>query len=227
MGIRTRPESDADRAAVLEELAGLRADVKALRTEREDRAELNGLRDAVEKLKREKASLVEDNDRKIRETEHKVGLLKTKQDHDIAHAKRTTELEVREANLAADKERFYPGDGVPAGAASGRGRPGGARPERHPRAPPRHHRGTRRGRCGQGGGLTWLPATRTRARTPSWYITTSTTSSPYYINTNITSGVNGITSGAIWTEPAPPRKPTPLEWLDAEVERTCALARAA
>ena len=106
MGIRTRPESDADRAAVLEELAGLRADVKALRTEREDRAELNGLRDAVEKLKREKASLIEDNDRKIRETEHKVGLLKTKQDHYIAHAKRTTELEVREANLAADKERF-------------------------------------------------------------------------------------------------------------------------
>jgi hypothetical protein len=24
-----------------------------------------------------------------------------------------------------------------------------------------------------------------------------------------------------------PREPTPLEWLDAEVDRTCALARAA
>lgn len=60
-----------------------------------------------------------------------------------------------------------------------------------------------------------------------WYITSTTTSSPYYINTNITSGVNGITSGAIWTEPAPTREPTALEWLDAEVERTCALARVA
>ena len=107
MGFRTRPaEPDADRAAVLEELAGLRADVKALRTERTERAELNELRDEVETLKREKASLVEDNNRKIRETEHKVGLLKTKQDQDIAHAKRQTELEVREANLAADKDRF-------------------------------------------------------------------------------------------------------------------------
>lgn len=106
MGIRTRPEPDTDRAAVLEELAGLRADVKALRTERTERAELNDLRDQVEKLKREKATLTEDNDRKIRETEHKVGLLKTKQDQDIAHAKRQTELEVREANLAADKDRF-------------------------------------------------------------------------------------------------------------------------
>ena len=66
-----------------------------------------------------------------------------------------------------------------------------------------------------------------QARNACFSITSTTTSSPYYINTNITSGVNGITSGAIWTEPAPPRKPTPLEWLDAGVERTCALARAA
>ena len=55
-----------------------------------------------------------------------------------------------------------------------------------------------------------------------WYITSTTTSSPYYINTNITSGAS---TGAVWTEPAPPRNSTALEWLDAEVERTCALAR--
>lgn len=105
---RTRDDAPAEspRDALLEELAGLRADIKALRTEHTELAELNRLRDDVERLKREKANLTEANDRKIRETEHKVGLLRTKQDQDIAHAKRSTELEVREANLAADKSRF-------------------------------------------------------------------------------------------------------------------------
>lgn len=103
---RIKAPADPERSAVLEELAGLRADVNALRTEREDRSQLNKLRDDVERLKREKATLVEDNDRKIRETEHKTGLLRTKQEQDISHAKRSTELEVREANLKADKDRF-------------------------------------------------------------------------------------------------------------------------
>jgi chromosome segregation ATPase len=88
------------------ELAGLRADVKALKTERDETAERNKLRDQVAELKREKDRLTEENDRKIRETEHKVGLLKTKQDHDVEHARRTAVLEVREQNLSADRERF-------------------------------------------------------------------------------------------------------------------------
>lgn len=103
--ICTQPH-DAERDKLATELAGLRVDVKALKSERDETAERNGLRDQIASLKRDKAELVEGNDRKIRETEHKVGLLKTKQDHDVEHARRMAQLEVREANLKADRERF-------------------------------------------------------------------------------------------------------------------------
>lgn len=101
----TQPH-DKERDKLAAELAGLRADVRALKAERDETAERNRLRDQIEQLKREKATLAEDNDRKIRETEHKVGLLKTKQEHDVEHARRMAQLEVREANLKADRERF-------------------------------------------------------------------------------------------------------------------------
>jgi len=68
--------------------------------------ERNKLLDQIERLKREQARLVEENDRKIRETEHKTGLLRAKQEQDVAHARRQAVLEVREENLAADKTRF-------------------------------------------------------------------------------------------------------------------------
>lgn len=97
---------DAERDKLAEELAGLRADVKALKSERDETAERNRLRDQIAELKREKATLAEDNARKIRETEHKTGLLKTKQEHEVANARRETELSVREENLKADKQRF-------------------------------------------------------------------------------------------------------------------------
>ena len=103
--ICTQPhDEERDRLAV--ELAGLRADVKALKSERDETAERNRLRDSIEQLKREKATLTEDNTRKIRETEHKTGLMKQKTDQDIANARRETELKVREENLKADKQRF-------------------------------------------------------------------------------------------------------------------------
>ena len=35
-----------------------------------------------------------------------MGLLKKQQDHEVANARRETTLEVREQNLAADKQRF-------------------------------------------------------------------------------------------------------------------------
>lgn len=97
---------NTERDRLADELAGLRAEVKALRTERDKSSQFIGLQREIETLKMEKARLVEDNDRKIRETEHKVGLLKTKQDHDVENARRETKLQVREENLAADKERF-------------------------------------------------------------------------------------------------------------------------
>jgi chromosome segregation ATPase len=97
---------DGERTRLADELAGLRADIKALSTERDNTAQVKKLKDDIERLKLEKDRLTEDNARKIRETEHKVGLLKTKQDHEVANAKRETELAVREENLKADKERF-------------------------------------------------------------------------------------------------------------------------
>jgi chromosome segregation ATPase len=103
--ICTRPH-DAERDTLAAELAGLRADIKALTSERDGTAERNKLRDQIEQLKREKATLTEDNDRKIRETEHKTGLMRQKTDQDIAAAKRETGLQVREENLKADKQRF-------------------------------------------------------------------------------------------------------------------------
>jgi len=103
MSIRSKDEA---RERLADELAGLRAEVKALRTERDEAEEAVALRRDVERLKLEKDRLTEDNARKIRETEHRVGLLKTKQDHDVENARRETRLEVREENLKADKERF-------------------------------------------------------------------------------------------------------------------------
>ena len=103
--ICTQPH-DEERDQLAVELAGLRADVKALKSERDETAERNRLRDQIAELKREKATLTEDNSRKIRETEHKTGLLKVKQEHEVANARRETELAVREENLKADKQRF-------------------------------------------------------------------------------------------------------------------------
>jgi chromosome segregation ATPase len=106
VSLRNKQDAEPERERLADELAGLRAEIKALRAERDDTEQLTELRRSVEELKLEKARLVEDNARKIRETEHKVGLLKTKQDHEVANARRETELKVREGNLAAEKKRF-------------------------------------------------------------------------------------------------------------------------
>lgn len=98
--------ADEERNRLADEVAQLRAAVKALTTERNDTAERNRLREQVETLKVEKGRLVEENDRKIRETEHATGLLRKQTEQDIANARRDTELRVREENLAADKKRF-------------------------------------------------------------------------------------------------------------------------
>jgi hypothetical protein len=97
---------DPARDRLADEIADLKAEIKALRTERDNTAEVKRLEQAVERLKLEKDRLTEQNDRKIRETEHKVGLLKTRQDHDVEHATRMAKLAVREQNLSADRERF-------------------------------------------------------------------------------------------------------------------------
>lgn len=103
---RRREAEDTERTRLADELAGLKAEIKALREERDSTEQVTRLRREVETLKIEKDRLTEENARKIRETEHKVGLLKTKQDHDVEHATRMAKLEVREANLTAERERF-------------------------------------------------------------------------------------------------------------------------
>jgi hypothetical protein len=96
----------SERTRLADELAQLKAQVKALRAERDNTRGVTELTQELERLKIEKDRLVETNDRKIRETEHRVGLLKKQQDQDVANAKRETKLEVREENLTADKDRF-------------------------------------------------------------------------------------------------------------------------
>lgn len=89
-----------------EELAKLRGEVKALRSERDDRESALGLKEQIEKLKIEKDRLNEDNARKLREVEHKVGLERKRQETEAELIKRETAVQVREENLQADRERF-------------------------------------------------------------------------------------------------------------------------
>lgn len=56
----------------------------------------------------------------------------------------------------------------------------------------------------------------------TWTNTTSSSSS----STTFYIPVTTAGSATMWT-PAAPRPQTPLEWLDAEIERTCAIARSA
>src|ERR1700758_2053878 len=98
--------TDTERTRLADELAALKGEVRSLRAERDQTKNLYALRSEIEELKLSKDRLVEDNDRKIGETEHKVGLLKVKQDHDVEHARREAMLGVREENLKADQERF-------------------------------------------------------------------------------------------------------------------------
>jgi hypothetical protein len=101
------------RNKLVDQIAGLRVDVKALKREREQVGEELGLTDQIASLKRQiadleigKAKLEEDNARKIREVTHQVGLQRKRQDFEVSSAKRDTALEVREANLAAERDRF-------------------------------------------------------------------------------------------------------------------------
>lgn len=104
---------DKKREAVIEELTDLKVDVKALRKERTQMHEEVSLSEEVVKLRKnistlsiEKSKAAEEQERKVRETEHRVGLLKLQQEHEVSNAKRETELQVREGNLSAEQKRF-------------------------------------------------------------------------------------------------------------------------
>lgn len=99
-------DHDETRERLAGELAKLRAEVAALRAERDQTKELTQLKRSISDLQITKDQLVETNDRKIRETEHRVGLLRTQQEHEVANSTREAVLKVREENLDADKQRF-------------------------------------------------------------------------------------------------------------------------
>src|SRR5205814_3334660 len=94
-----------DREKLLREISQLRIVVEALNKTRADTRVLTNLEREIETLKLEKDRMVETNDRKIRETEHRVGLLRKQQEQDVANAKRETKLEIREGNLRSEERR--------------------------------------------------------------------------------------------------------------------------
>jgi hypothetical protein len=97
---------DPQIADLAEQIAGLRAEIKVLTTQRDRTVKVRELEDRIEVLKREKATLEEASARRVRETEHKVGLALEKQEHDLANTKRETELAVREDHQAKQQELF-------------------------------------------------------------------------------------------------------------------------
>lgn len=112
------PESPASqRQQLLDELARIRADIKALGTQRASTQELAALGTQVERLKLEKDRLEETNARNLRKAEqeadlkvqkatHEAGLLLKEREFDIDSARREAQLTVREANLAAEQKQF-------------------------------------------------------------------------------------------------------------------------
>jgi chromosome segregation ATPase len=77
-----------------------RKDVLALTDEAID------LKEKIQDLKIEKSRLTEEHDKEKREVQHFVGLEKKRQEVEMDQATRGAKLDVREANLEADKERF-------------------------------------------------------------------------------------------------------------------------
>jgi hypothetical protein len=82
-------------------------------TRREEQSERTKTEEKIVELKKkitqleiDKSKIEEDNARERREIEHKVGLEKKRQEMELELAKREAIVEVREANLDADRKRF-------------------------------------------------------------------------------------------------------------------------
>lgn len=98
---------------LIAQIGELTGEVRGLKRQRDRTQELADLEDQVANLKREKELLTEQSDRKVRETEHSTGLLRTQVEAERKQSQRDAELaakaaklEVREENLQADKDRF-------------------------------------------------------------------------------------------------------------------------
>lgn len=109
MGFLTRE----DKNELVTKIAELRGDIKGLKAERDATREELRLADEVVDLKRKVEDLKIGEDRikerharERREVEHDVGLLRKRQEFELEAAKRETQLDVREENLTAERERF-------------------------------------------------------------------------------------------------------------------------
>jgi hypothetical protein len=99
--------------AIREDIRQVAETLARLEGKRKGVSEELGLSEEIKKLKREiaqleidKSKLTEEHERKVREVEHKVGLVQKRQDFEIEAASRDVELKVREEALAAERERF-------------------------------------------------------------------------------------------------------------------------
>lgn len=110
---KTDAEVEAERQELLGEIRSLkRALISEQRIvkEKEDQLrlvdEVRSLKEQITDLEIKKAKLVEDQERRLREVEHKVGLERTRQAQELELARREVKVTVQEENLAADKARF-------------------------------------------------------------------------------------------------------------------------
>lgn len=105
--------SDSALDGVKTELAELKVQVSALRREKEAlkkvdtlESERNALKSEIVDLKIDKARIVEDQQKREREIEHKVGLQKKRQEQELELGLKGARLEVRQANLESEKSAF-------------------------------------------------------------------------------------------------------------------------
>lgn len=113
IGDSKKKDLQDQRDALAEELGAIRAELKALRRERDDTTradrlaqEIEGLQRKIVELEIKESKIQEEHAREKREVEHFVGLEKKRQAQEIELARRDTELRVRQENLDADKARF-------------------------------------------------------------------------------------------------------------------------
>ena len=96
-----------------ESTVALQVQITELKGERDALKRVKSLQEQISRLEIDKGKLVEDNDRKIRETTHMVGLERKRQEFEaeqskkgIEHARKEAILEVQTENLETERAAF-------------------------------------------------------------------------------------------------------------------------
>jgi len=100
-------------AKLNESTIALQVQITELKGERDALKRVKSLQEQISRLEIDKGKLVEDNDRKIRETTHMVGLERKRQEFEaeqakkgIEHARAQAILEVQRENLETERAAF-------------------------------------------------------------------------------------------------------------------------